>query len=388
MVSFDNTEIAFKSKSNNDLNQSYFLFNLIKRPAAVKFGSGFTEFAFKYKLPISGIVKATIFKQFCGGETIEECTETINKLAQFDIGAILDFSIEGKESEADFERTATETLNTIKKATHSKNIPFCVFKVTGLARFDLLEKISSGKDLTSAEVVEKNNLWNRVDAICKSAFNESVPIFIDAEESWIQPAIDDLANSMMERYNQKKAIVYNTFQMYRHDRLSYLKTSLDLAKTKKFFLGVKIVRGAYMEKERERALKNNYDSPINSTKEKTDKDYNDALKFCVENINLISICAGTHNESSSIYLTELMQEKKIEKNDKRIYFSQLFGMSEHISYNLAMDGYNVVKYLPYGPVKEVLPYLIRRAQENTSVEGQTGRELSLIIKEKERRRNL
>lgn len=385
MISFENTEIAFKSKSNSDLNKSYFLFNLIKRPSIVKIGSVLTEFAFNFRLPINGIVKATIFKQFCGGENIEECTETINKLSDFGIGAILDYSVEGKENESEFEKTKNETLNTLKKATQSANIPFCVFKVTGLSRFELLEQISANKELSETEKIEKNKIWERVDSICKSAFENSVPIFIDAEESWIQPAIDELAETMMAKYNTKSAIVYNTFQLYRKDRLDYLISSIEKANNKKYFLGAKLVRGAYMEKERDRAQKLNYPSPINPSKEATDSMYNNALNLCVENINTVSICAGTHNETSSLALVELMEKKSISKNDKRIYFSQLFGMSEHISFNLAKQGYNVAKYLPYGPVKDVLPYLIRRAQENTSVEGQTGRELSLIIKEKERR---
>jgi len=385
MISFENTEIAFKSKSNSDLNKSYFLFNLIKRPSIVKIGRGLTEFAFNFKLPINGIVKATIFKQFCGGENIEECTETINKLSNYGIGAILDYSVEGKENDSEFEKTKNETLNTIKKATQSTNIPFCVFKVTGLSRFELLEKISAKKELSEQETLEKNKIWERVDSICKSANENSVPIFIDAEESWIQPAIDELADAMMEKYNLKSAIVYNTFQLYRNDRLDFLKSSIEKAKKNKYFFGAKLVRGAYMEKERERAQKLNYPSPINPTKEATDTMYDNAINVCLDNVNLVSICAGTHNEKSSLALIESMEKKSISKNDKRIYFSQLFGMSEHISFNLAKEGYNVAKYLPYGPVQEVLPYLIRRAQENTSVEGQTGRELGLIIKEKERR---
>jgi proline dehydrogenase len=385
MISFENTEIAFKSKSNSDLNKSYFLFNLIKRPNIVKIGSGLTEFAFNFRLPINGIVKATIFKQFCGGENIEECTETINKLSNFGIGAILDYSVEGKENDIEFEKTKNETLNTIKKATQSTNIPFCVFKVTGLSRFELLEKISAENDLTELETIEKNKIWERVDSICKSACENSVSIFIDAEESWIQPAIDELADTMMAKYNIKSAIVYNTFQLYRNDRLNFLISSVDKAKKNKYFLGAKLVRGAYMEKERERAQKLNYHSPINDTKEATDSMYDNAINVCLDNINTVSLCAGTHNEHSSLALVELMEKKSISKSDKRIYFSQLFGMSDHISFNLAKEGYNVAKYLPYGPVKDVLPYLIRRAQENTSVEGQTGRELGLIIKEKERR---
>jgi len=255
-----------------------------------------------------------------------------------------------------------------------------------LARFDLLEKVSSKETLSEKEKVEFENVKNRINAICKEAYNSDVPLFIDAEESWIQQAIDDLANEMMALYNKEKAIVYNTFQMYRKDRLSYLKHSFEMAQKGNYFLGAKLVRGAYMEKERLRAKEKNYPSPIQDKKEDSDNDYDLALKFCIENINKIALCAGTHNEKSSMYLAQLMKEYNIEVTNKHIFFSQLLGMSDHISYNLANAGYNVVKYVPYGPVREVLPYLIRRAQENTSVKGQTGRELGLIIKEKQRRK--
>lgn len=387
MPVFNNTEIAFKSKTNSELNNSYLLFNIIKRPWIVKSGSSLALFAIKYRLPIKGIIKATIFKQFCGGENIEDCSKTIKHLHEYGVGAILDYSVEGKESEMDFENTKKETIQTIFKASKNKeSIPFSVFKVTGLSPFDLLEKLSLEVELDAKCAAKKIKLWNRVDEICKTAFDNNVPIFIDAEESWIQPAIDNLANAMMAKYNKQKTIVYNTFQLYRHDRLNYLKTSLELANNHGYFLGAKLVRGAYMEKERERATKLGYLSPINESKEATDKLFNLALQFCVEHIDKISFCAGTHNEESSLFLAELMEKKGIAKNDKRIFFSQLFGMSDHISFNLANEGYNIAKYLPYGPVSEVLPYLIRRAQENTSVKGQTGRELSLIIKEKERRK--
>jgi proline dehydrogenase len=386
MLSFNNTEVAFSGKTKNDLNRSYWLFKMVSNSTFVNLGKSLTTFAINTHLPIKGMIKATIFKQFCGGETIEECDKTIAELGKFNIGTILDYSVEGKETEKDFDACTTETIATITKARNSKYIPFCVFKVTGLARFDLLEKVSSNYNtLTPEEQKEYGRVQLRVSTICKAAHDAGIPIFIDAEESWIQQAIDNLANQMMVLYNTEKAIVYNTYQLYRKDRLAYLKHTYNLAVEGKYFLGAKLVRGAYMEKERIRATEKAYPSPIHDTKENTDIDYDQAVLFSIEHADRIAICAGTHNENSSMKLAELMQQKSINPQNKHIYFSQLLGMSDHISYNLANAGYNVAKYVPYGPVREVLPYLIRRAQENTSVKGQTGRELSLIIKEKERR---
>lgn len=383
MVSFDNTQIAFISKSDSDLKQSYWLFKLIGNPTLVKYGGGLAPLGLK--LGFKGLIKSTIFKQFVGGENIADCNKTIEQLGKYNIGTILDYSVEGKESETDFDNCCKETIETIHRAKNDKNIPFSVFKVTGLARFALLEKVTAKQNLSSEESAEYERVRERVRKICEEAYTNKQPLFIDAEESWIQQAIDDLANENMARYNKNEAIVYNTFQLYRKDRLAYLKTSLEMGKTNGYHVGAKLVRGAYMEKERARAAEMNYPSPIQDTKANSDKDYDLALEFCVENIDRMGLCAGTHNEKSSLLLVDLMKKKNIPANDKRIFFSQLLGMSDHISYNLSQNGYNVAKYVPYGPVKEVLPYLIRRAQENTSVKGQTGRELSLIIKEKERR---
>lgn len=383
MISFDNTEIAFKAKSNSELSKSYWLFKLIGNPGLVKFGAKVTPLALN--IGFKGLIKNTIFKQFVGGEDINDCERTIQQLGKYNIGTILDYSVEGKESETDFDHCVTETLDTIKKAKTHQFIPFCVFKVTGLARFELLRKVTAKETLNSAEQAEWERVKQRVNTICKAAAEADQPIFIDAEESWIQVAIDDLANDNMAQFNKTKVIVYNTFQYYRHDRLQYLKDSLAHGKQNGYKVGAKLVRGAYMEKERERAAQMNYPSPIQKDKESSDADYNRALEFCVENIDNMAVCAGTHNEASSLKLVELMAAKKLANDDKRIFFSQLLGMSDHISYNLSQSKYNVAKYVPYGPVKEVLPYLIRRAQENTSVKGQTGRELGLIIKEKKRR---
>lgn len=383
MISFDNTEIAFKAKTNSELSKSYWLFKLIGNPLLVKFGAKVTPLALN--IGFKGLIKNTIFKQFVGGEDIYDCERTIQQLGVYNIGTILDYSVEGKESEADFDHCVTETLDTIKKAKNHQYIPFCVFKVTGLARFELLRKVTAKETLNTTEQAEWDRVKQRVNTICKAAAEADQPIFIDAEESWIQVAIDDLANDNMAQFNKTKVIVYNTFQYYRHDRLQYLKDSLAHGKQNGYKVGAKLVRGAYMEKERERAAQMNYPSPIQKDKESSDADYNRALEFCVENIDNMAVCAGTHNEASSLKLVELMAAKKLANDDKRIFFSQLLGMSDHISYNLSQSKYNVAKYVPYGPVKEVLPYLIRRAQENTSVKGQTGRELGLIIKEKKRR---
>ncbi|MCW3084270.1 MAG: proline dehydrogenase [Bacteroidetes bacterium] len=386
MLSFNNTEVSFSGKSNSDLNRSYWLFKMVSNSTFVNVGKSLTTFAINTHLPIKGLIKATIFKQFCGGENIEECDKTIKELGKFNIGTILDYSVEGKETEHDFDACMTETMETVAKAKNDKHIPFCVFKVTGLARFDLLEKVSAKYNLSAEEQKEFGRVQLRVNSICKAAHDAGTPIFIDAEESWIQTAIDDLANQMMVLYNTEQPIVYNTYQLYRKDRYAYLRHSFELAQQGNYYLGAKLVRGAYMEKERKRAAEKGYPSPIQDSKENTDRDYDAAILFCTEHISRIAICAGTHNEHSSMNLANLMNEKAIATSNKHIYFSQLLGMSDHISFNLANAGYNVAKYVPYGPVREVLPYLIRRAQENTSVKGQTGRELSLIIKEKERRK--
>ncbi|MFK8046455.1 MAG: proline dehydrogenase family protein [Crocinitomicaceae bacterium] len=388
MVSFENTEIAFAGKSDSDLNWSFRLFNLMGKPWLVRMGKVLTNVAFKLSLPVKGLIKKTIFKQFCGGESIGNCSAKIQQLNEFNIGTILDYSVEGKESLADLERTKNEIIETIRKGNGNSAIPFAVFKVTGISRFSLLEKVNKGVEyLSENEKVEYRDVLSRIDAICNTAHDLKTPVFIDAEDSWIQDAIDNIADSMMAKYNKKSVVVYNTLQMYRHDRLAFLKSSHIKANVGGYLLGVKLVRGAYMEKERERAIEKGYPSPIQPNKESTDRDYNLALDYMVSNIDSIAICAGTHNEKSSALLAKLLEEHKIKKNHPHIYFAQLLGMSDHISFNMAHKGYNVAKYVPYGPIKEVMPYLIRRAEENTSVAGQMGRELSLIVKEKKRRKS-
>ncbi|MBY0244817.1 MAG: proline dehydrogenase family protein [Sphingobacteriaceae bacterium] len=385
-LNFDNTEIAFKHKNNAELNQAYWLFKIISSNFLTKIGPPITNFLLDIKMPIKPIIRATIFKQFCGGESIPQCDKVIEQLNKSGIGTILDYSVEGEEDEKVFDQTCEEILKTIHQAAIDKRIPLTVFKVTGIGRFALLEKMDAKQRLTDKDIAEFEKVKSRCEKICSTAFEKQVPIMIDAEETWIQNTIDALALEMMRKYNREKLIVYNTYQMYRHDKLESLKADHLIAQNEGFILGAKIVRGAYMEKERERAAEMNYPSPIQSTKENTDKDYNAALVYAVENINQMGIVCGTHNEKSSALLADLMQKKNINFNHPHIYFSQLLGMSDNLSYNLSNAKYNVVKYVPYGPIEAVLPYLFRRAQENTSVAGQTGRELGLILKEKLRRK--
>jgi len=383
---FNNIKVAFEDKSDKDLSRAYLLFKTISNPIISKTLTAFVKVAMWLKLPINPIIRATVYKHFCGGTTITNSQDTIDKLWKSHIGTILDFSAEGKENEEDFNRAMNETIASIKKAKTESSIPFSVFKPTGLARFALLEKISSKLKLTKEEEIEKNTFEGRIENICRIASENKVPVFIDAEESWIQNEIDDIAIAMMQKFNKKEAWIFNTLQLYRNDRVAHLEMLLKLAKEKNFFVGLKLVRGAYHEQEIERAKEKGYDCPVHTAKENTDIDYNKALTLCIENIDFVSVCAGTHNEESSVLLIELLEKHSISKDDKRVYFSQLLGMSDHISYNAAKAGFNVVKYVPYGPVKDVLPYLIRRAEENTSIAGQMGRELINIIEEKKRRK--
>ncbi len=386
MLSFDNTQIAFESKSNKELKRAHFLFNVIGRRWVVSFGKGFTKFAFSIGLPIKPIIRATIFKQFVGGESIDDCEKTVGTLYAYKIGTILDYSVEGKEEEESFSAAEQEILKTIAKAKTDDRISFSVFKISGLGRHHILEKRSKMAEMDSNEKQEWEKVKLRVENICKASHAIGRPIFVDAEESWIQPAIDELALDMMRKFNSEKCIIYNTAQLYRHDRLQYIRDLYALSEKENFYLGLKLVRGAYMEKERKRASEMGYEDPIQPNKEASDHDFDAAMLFCVEHINRIAICLGTHNEVSSLKLANELRTRKIPFDHPHIYFAQLLGMSDHISYNLSKEGYHVAKYVPYGPVKEVVPYLIRRAEENTSVKGQTGRELSLIKKELKRRR--
>jgi proline dehydrogenase len=386
-LSFENTEIAFRHSSNSDLKRAYWLFRVININFLVKIGPPVTNFAVKIGLPIKGLIKATIFKHFCGGETIRECENTIRSLNNGGVGTILDYSIEGEDDEQVFDNTSEEIIRTIKRAAKDKSIPITVFKITGVGRFSLLEKLDANITLTGAEQQEWQKVQDRVLAICEKAHASGIPVMIDAEESWIQKTIDQLALAMMRQFNKDKAIVYNTYQLYRHDKLQSLKDDHAIAVKDSFILGVKLVRGAYMEKERKRAAEKGYPSPIQPDKQSADKDYDASLGYCTDNIKQIAIVAGTHNEESCRVLAELLDKKGIDHKTPHVYFSQLLGMSDNLSFNLANANYNVAKYVPYGPIKAVLPYLFRRAQENTAIAGQMSRELSLIVKEVRRRKS-
>ncbi|MCP5050679.1 MAG: proline dehydrogenase [bacterium] len=388
MVTFDNTEIAFQSRSDSELNKAYFLLKVLQFPRLVKLGHLMTNAAIKLHFPISWIVKPTVYRLYCGGETIEESTPTIRHLERLGVKTVLAYSVEGEGESADFDAIVEETVLNINYAKKDPSVPFAVFKPTGFTSLEILEKVSEGGPLSPDEQKEADAFEKRMDTLCRSAYDAGVPIQIDAEETFCQKAIDDVADRMMETYNKEKLIVYNTFQLYRTDRLEFLKESYHRAMEKNYKFGAKLVRGAYMEMERERAGKMGYPSPIHPDKESTDKDFDLAQEFCITHIEGMSVYSGTHNQESSLHLARLMEQHNIAKNDPRVYFAQLYGMSDQITFNLAHAGYNVAKYVPYGPVRDVLPYLMRRAEENTSVKGQMGRELKLVIEEKKRRRNI
>lgn len=382
---FNDTETAFRLKSDLELNRAIFLFEMINRPFMVKAGTAMTNFALKVRLPVEGLIKKTIFNQFCGGVTEKDCMPTIEKMYSKNLHSILDYSVEGKEKEEEFEKAIERKVNIVKFVADKEELPFAVFKPTGIGRFEIWQKVSANASLTLEEEEEWQRVKNRVNRICEEAYKNNIRLLADAEESWMQDAADVLIEEMMFKYNRERAIIFNTLQCYRWDRLTYLKDLHGRAKEQGFIVGAKIVRGAYFEKENERAAKMGYLSPICENKEATDVNFNGALTYCLAHIDDISVFIGSHNEVSNYLALQIMEDKGIEKNDDRVWFSQLFGMSEHISYNLAEAGYNVAKLVPFGPIKEVVPYLIRRAEENTSVKGQTSRELGLLYEERERR---
>jgi proline dehydrogenase len=402
-VSFDNTEIAFAYKTNKELKKAHFLFAMMGKPWLVKLGLKLMPFAIKWNLPfVKSIIRNTIFKQFVGGETLEQNVVLADKLEQFGVQVILDYGVEGKEGEENFDHACDEFIKVINYAATQANIPFMSVKVTGFARFGLLEKMDELMNKAEGTLIKRylkviNDLpadekeeWHRVRTrmlrVCEAASAGNVGVFVDAEETWIQDPVDALTILMMDAYNKEKCIVYNTTQHYRHDRLQFLKDSYEAAVERKFILGAKLVRGAYMEKERKRAAEMNYPSPIQPTKESTDKDFDEGVKFCIDNIDKISLVVASHNERSNMLAVELLQQKGLPLKNSHVHWSQLYGMSDNITFNLAAAGCKVSKYLPFGPIKDVIPYLMRRAEENSSVSGQTGRELVLIKKELLRRR--
>ena len=383
---FENTATAFALKTDSELERAYFLFKMISNEPLVKMGSVITNFAFKAHLPVESLIRATVFDHFCGGVNERDCLPVVDRMWEKGVCSVLDYSVEGKEEEDPFD-AATEIILTILDFVKEKEaIPYAVFKPTGFGRFALYQKISEKKKLTSSEEAEWQRVVNRFDKVCKKAHDLEVSLLIDGEESWMQDAADNLAEDMMRKYNKKKRIVFNTLQTYRWDRLPYLKSLHERAVKDGFLVGMKVVRGAYMEKENDRAKEKGYISPICKTKAETDDNFNATIEYMINHLDTLSIFAGTHNEESCYRLMQLMEDNGVDKNNTHIWFGQLYGMSDHISYNLAAYGYNVAKYLPFGPVRDVMPYLIRRADENTSVAGQTSRELSLLKKERKRRK--
>jgi proline dehydrogenase len=386
LIDFDNSEIAFRNRSNAELRRAHLLFKVMNNAGLVKTGKQLVNLAFAIRFPISGILRKTIYRQFVGGMSIDDCAATIEKLAARNVGTILDFAVEGEERDDLFDATCAEVIRTVEFAHNNRNVPFSAFKITGVGRFDLLAKVSEKAELTEDESAEYKRIYDRVESIFRRGYELGVPVLIDAEHTWIQPVLDNLVLEMMERYNREAAIVQNTYQMYLHDAIHRLKEHHRIALEKGVKFGLKIVRGAYMEIERARAAEMGYPSPIQPDKPATDRDFNEAIRYFVENVDTIHFMVATHNEESSNLLAQLIDERGLPHNHPHIYFSQLYGMSDHITFNLAEKGYNVVKYVPYGEVKTMMPYLFRRAEENSSVKGQSSRELKLIEKEVERRR--
>lgn len=387
-LSFQDTSIAFASRSDKALRKMLRLFRLMNNKLLTKIGIFFIKYAFLLHLPIKSLMKKKIFLHFCGGETIKDCEKTIRELAKYNIKSIIEYSVEGSETEERFDQVTNQIIATFKRAKDADNIPFCVFKITGIASGELFEKVQRRADLSSSEQKAFLQVKKRIIRIFKKADEYRVKVLIDAEESWIQESIDFIADRMMKKYNKHQTMIYNTYQMYRWDRLKIIKEANHKAEREKYFIGAKLVRGAYMEKERAMAKKKGCKSPIYADKQGTDAAFDNALSFCIDHLDKIAIFSGTHNEQSCYHLIELMNKNNIPPDDPRIYFVQLYGMSDHISYNLSKLGYNVAKTIAYGPVNLVLPYLFRRAEENTSIAGQSSRELQLIKKEIYRRKKL
>lgn len=382
---FNNTANAFSLKSDKDLKKAHFIFSSMSMPWLVNLGSKATMLALKWKLPVKGIIEDTIFSQFCGGTTDEECMPLVEKMFEKGVSSILDYSVEGKENEADFDAVVGKKLTLIHMASENNALPFEVVKPTGIGRFYIWQKITEKKTLTPPEELEWERIYNRVDLLCKTAVDNNIALLFDGEETWMQDAADDLIQEMMQKYNKSKAYIYNTIQCYRHDRLDYIMELYEDAKANDYIIGAKIVRGAYMEKERERALAYNYPSPICKDKKATDEMYDHVMQYILNRLDTIKLCVGTHNEASTLEAMQYLNANHIAPNTQDVWFGQLYGMSDNLTFNLAALGHNTFKILPFGPIEDVMPYLIRRAQENTSVAGQTGRELTLIKQEMKRR---
>jgi len=386
-VSFEDTSVAFSYKTDAALKKANSIFSIVNHPWISTLAIGSVKLALGLRLPVEGIIKRTAFDHFCGGISIDGCDDEIALLSRYGVGTILDYSVEGEDSDHDFDQTMQETLRTIEKAeAHPAAIPFSVFKPSGVASAELLEKVQRGDALTPADASAFQRVRDRFDTICGRAAAFGIPVLIDAEHSWTQDPVDALAYEMMAKYNGRRAIIFNTYQLYRTASLPNLKRALKDAAARGYRLGAKLVRGAYMEKERARAAEMGYPDPIQPDKEASDRAFDEGLAFCVDNIERLDVVCGSHNERSNLHLATLMKTRGLSHDDRRVWFAQLYGMSDNISFNLAKAGYRVAKYLPYGPVRSVMPYLFRRAQENTSVAGQSSRELVLIRKELKRRR--
>lgn len=385
-INFDNTEVAFAHKSNAELKGSHFVFSTMSFPWMVKFGTILTTFALRIKLPVRGLIKRTLFNQFCGGESIEDSQHTIDQLGALNVHTILDYSVEGIANEDGFNSVKEEALQVVEYAAKSVHIPFCVLKLSALGPVELMTKAQEDGNLTELDKSKLYYCEQRATEIAQKVYDKGLMLMIDAEESWIQNFIDGVAQRLMEKFNQERPVIFNTYQLYRHDAFDKLKLSLAIAKNDGYYFGAKLVRGAYMEKERERAVEMGYESPIHEDKQAVDNDYDDCLKYCVDNIEQMGLCGGTHNEDSTKKLAQLIEAAGLAKNDPRIYFAQLLGMSDNISFTMSKEGYNVAKYVPYGPVEKVLPYLFRRAEENTSIAGQSSREYTLVKNELKRRK--
>lgn len=385
-VDFSNTKVAFHLKSDAELERAYFLFKMIANEPLVKIGTMMTNFAIKARLPVEGLIRSTVFDHFCGGVTESDCMPVVDKMFTKGVCSVLDYSVEGQANEENFDAVLEKTLTLLDFVKEKDAIPFAVFKPTGFGRFALFQKIGEGAELTPDEQSEWIRVEDRFHKVCAKTQEMEVRLLIDAEESWMQDAADALIEKMMRIYNTDRPYIYSTLQMYRWDRMDFLKEQHRKAKEGGYYLGYKLVRGAYMEKENTRAEERGYPTPICSSKAETDANFDTAVRYILDNVKEISLFAGTHNEASSKLVVDLMQEKGMASNDENIWFGQLYGMSDHISYNLSLNGYNVAKYLPFGPVRDVMPYLIRRAEENTSVAGQTSRELELIQREMKRRK--
>ena len=404
VISFDNTEFAFEHKTDQQLKKARFLFSSMGKSWLVQLGTRITPWAIRAKLPIKGIIRKTIFAQFVGGETLDQTAIVAKELGRYNVQVILDYGVEGgDDGEQGFDHSTEEFIRVINYAATQPNIPFMSIKVTGFTRFSLLEKLDEAMrkgqgtlmkrflkavdDLPAAEKEEWHRVRHRMMRICEAAADKKIGVMVDAEETWIQDPVDALTILMMDTFNKERPVIYNTIQHYRHDRLQFLKDSYEAAHQRNFILGAKLVRGAYMEKERRRAAEKGYASPIQDDKESTDKDYNAGVTFCIEHIDRIALIVASHNEFSNLLATQLLQQRALPLDHPHIHWSQLYGMSDNITFNLAHAGCSVSKYLPFGPIDDVIPYLMRRAQENTSVKGQTGRELTLIEKELKRRKS-